>query len=67
MSQFEAGLAPSRKPSASDPGSGSEFKRQLACVLAGEQAREHAEASMGRLPWVQDGTMTLDYIEVDKV
>jgi hypothetical protein len=29
--------------------------------------RAHAEASMARLPWVADGTMTLDYIEVDRV
>jgi hypothetical protein len=29
--------------------------------------RAHAEANMARLPWIADGTMTFDYIEVDRV
>jgi hypothetical protein len=29
--------------------------------------RVHAEANAARLPWIADGTMTFDYIEVDRV
>lgn len=34
-------------------------------IEAGDRAQ--AEEHMARLPWVQDGTMTLEYVEVDKV
>lgn len=29
--------------------------------------RSQAEAQMTRLPWVADGTLTLEYVEVDRV